>query len=148
MEKDIEEEIVMDVRNCKSCGTLFNYTGRVICPACAKKLEEKFGQVKEYIRENPNATIAQVAEDNEVSVNQIRNWIKEERLILSKESAIGIECERCGKLIRTGRICDECKKNVTQDLQDIQASAKKATAPRKIERDSTKNRMRFLNGGK
>ena len=42
----------MDIRNCKSCGALFNYTGRNICPACVKKLEAKFEQVKKYIREN------------------------------------------------------------------------------------------------
>lgn len=133
----------MDVRNCKSCGNLFNYSGRNICPTCARKLEEKFVQVKAFIRENPNASIATVSEENEVSVNQIRNWIREERLILSQESAIGIECERCGKPIRVGRFCDDCKKQVTQDLQGVQKTGVKVE-PVKKQSDSTKNRMRFL----
>ena len=40
----------MDVRNCKMCGHLFNYTNSPLCPQCNKKLEERFQDVKEYIR--------------------------------------------------------------------------------------------------
>ena len=134
----------MDIRNCKNCGALFNYTGRNICPACVKKLEAKFEQVKNYIRENPGATIAEVSEENDVSTNQIRNWIREERLILSKESAIGIECERCGKLIRSGRLCEACKKNVVKDLKGIQAVPKSDDSDKRLG-SSCKDRMRFLN---
>lgn len=134
----------MDVRNCKSCGNLFNYTGRNICPACVKKLEERFSTVKEYIRENPGASIAQVAEETEVSVNQIRNWIREERLILTEESAIGIECERCGKPIRFGKMCEDCKRKVTKDLKGIQNVVQKPEQRNGLENDG-KNRMRFLN---
>ena len=32
----------MDVRNCKMCGHLFNYTNSPLCPQCNKKLEERF----------------------------------------------------------------------------------------------------------
>ena len=32
----------MDVRNCKNCGKLFQYVGKPLCPACNKKLEDKF----------------------------------------------------------------------------------------------------------
>ena len=63
----------MDVRNCRTCGRLFNYlAGPPICPECSKDLEEKFHVVKEYVRDNPNAPIATVAEENDVSVKQIK----------------------------------------------------------------------------
>ena len=43
----------MDVRNCKGCGRLFNYYGGVpLCKTCKDKLEEKFQEVKEYLRQN------------------------------------------------------------------------------------------------
>ena len=42
----------MDVRNCKNCGKMFNYIGKPICPSCEKMLEEKFQEVKEYIKEH------------------------------------------------------------------------------------------------
>lgn len=45
----------MEVMNCRNCKRLFNYiTGPMICPACKDKLEKKFGEVKQFIRENPN----------------------------------------------------------------------------------------------
>ncbi len=43
----------MDVRNCRQCGRLFNYlSGPQICPGAEMLLEEKFQQVKEYVRSN------------------------------------------------------------------------------------------------
>lgn len=42
-----------------------------------------------------------VAEELDVSVKQIRQWIREERLSLSVAGADGIVCETCGKPIRT-----------------------------------------------
>jgi len=146
LEEDTKEVWSMDVRNCKSCGNLFNYVGRNICPACARRLEERFDKVKQYIRENPGATIGQVAEENEVSVNQIRNWIREERLELSKESAIGIECERCGKLIKVGRMCEACKRAATNDLMEVSKAAKKPKPVKQTTASDNKNRMRYLNG--
>ena len=63
----------MDVRNCKGCGRLFNYYGGVpLCKACKDKLEEKFQEVKEYLRQNPNTPIQDESEDNNVTVKQIK----------------------------------------------------------------------------
>lgn len=94
----------MDVRNCRQCGRLFNYLGGPpICQACREAVEEKFQQVKEYVRNNPGSNIQMVAEDNDVTVQQIRQWIREERLEFSADSQVGIECEGCGASIRTGR---------------------------------------------
>ena len=63
----------MEVRNCKGCGRLFNYLqGQPLCPACVADLEEKFQQVKMFLRENPNATLKVVSEENDVYVKQIK----------------------------------------------------------------------------
>lgn len=48
----------MEVISCKSCGRLFNYVqGDRICPACTKKMDEKFVEVKKYVRDNPKVDI-------------------------------------------------------------------------------------------
>ena len=100
----------MEVRACRQCKRLFNYlSGPSICPGCKAKLEEKFQEVKEYIRENPTHGITEVAEATEVSSNQIRRWIREERLSFSEESGVGLDCESCGAMIRSGRLCQKCK---------------------------------------
>ena len=71
----------MEVRSCSKCKRLFNYlSGPSICPGCKAQLEEKFQEVKEYIRENPSQGVTEVAEATDVSPKQIRRWIREERL--------------------------------------------------------------------
>ena len=71
----------MEVKNCKGCGRLFNYMGGApLCDGCRKKFEQKFQEVKQYLDENPNASVNQVSEDNDVSVKQIKQWIREESI--------------------------------------------------------------------
>lgn len=134
----------MDVRNCKSCGRLFNYIGgTAICPSCQKMLEDKFTQVKEYIYDNPNANIQKVSEDNEISIPQIKQWIREERLEFSESSAVGLECENCGSMIRTGRFCQHCKETMANRLGGMYKEKEKQEKPNKASADS-KSKMRFL----
>jgi hypothetical protein len=101
------------------CKSLFNYTGNPVCPACNKILEEKFTTVKEYIRDNPTSTISKVAEATEVPVQQLKRWVREERLCFSKDSGVMIQCEKCGKPITTGRYCAECKHSMTQSFESL-----------------------------
>lgn len=100
----------MEVRTCTQCKRLFNYlSGAPLCPGCKEKLEKKFLEVKEYVRENPGQGISEVAEAMEVSSKQIRRWIREERLSFAEDSNVGLDCEGCGKMIKTGRLCQACK---------------------------------------
>jgi len=132
----------MDVRNCKGCGILFNYMGGApLCANCQRDLEDKYDQVKEYIYNNRGANIHKVSEENDVSVNQIKKWVREERLEFTEESAVSIDCENCGKPIRTGRFCNLCKNNMTNRLGGLYQPPKK-DAP--VVKQSTENKMRFL----
>ena len=131
----------MDVRNCKSCGKLFNYLGGTpICAECAKGLEAKFDEVKKYIYDHPGAGIQEVSTEMDVSVAQIRKWLKEERLSFSENSEIALNCERCGARILTGRFCKSCKDSMTKDLGSLY---QKAPEPQ-IEKKKTEQGMRFL----
>lgn len=133
----------MEVRNCKGCGRLFNYLGgRPICPSCAKKLEEKFLDVKKYIYEHRNATIDEIATQNEVSVGQIHQWIREERLSFTDDSPVKLSCENCGALINTGRFCGKCKSNLSSSMMN--AVKREEPKPMKKEQANTSAKMRFL----
>ncbi|MCT4543238.1 MAG: flagellar protein [Vallitalea sp.] len=115
----------MDVRNCVKCGKIFNYLrGVPMCPSCKSELEDQFQATKKYIRDNPNANIAEVSENCDVSLKLIRQWVREERLIFSEESAIGIECELCGTTIRTGRYCEKCKHDIQHNLDGVYEKGK------------------------
>lgn len=132
----------MEVRNCKDCGKLFNYDSGVrLCPACKQKLEDKFQQVRDYIWDNPHESLTVISEVNDVSVAQIKQWIREERLVFEDSSIAGLECENCGALINTGRFCPECKTKMKHSLNNALDKPKVIKA-NKSSRD--KERMRFL----
>lgn len=133
----------MEVMNCKGCKKLFNYMGGLqLCAACKDELEKKFVKVKEYIYQNPHCSMAQVAEDNDVTVKQIKQWIREERLVLSDPTVDGIECEHCGVPICSGRFCDKCKAAMASEIGSVIAKPKKIEPEKKPNRDGDK--MRFL----
>lgn len=106
----------MAVSNCQRCGKIFNYVaGQRICENCRKELEVMFQQVKDYIKENPNQGIKEVAEGCEVPENQIKQWVREERLEFSKGAGV-LACEKCGEAISTGRFCEKCKAEMSGNL--------------------------------
>ena len=133
----------MDVRNCRSCGKMFSHSsGASICDACKAALERKFDEVKAYVREYSSAPLNKVAEDCEVSVRQIKQWVREERLILSEEVGNFLSCENCGAAIRTGRFCQKCKGKLQNDFKGAYESSTPVEPVKP--KVSDKNRMRFL----
>ena len=132
----------MNVTNCKGCGRLFNVMNNSkFCPQCIQALEDKFQQVKKYLNEYPNSSIDAVSQDNDVSVKQIKQWVREERLAFAEGSGVGIECEHCGKMILTGRFCDTCRFKISNNLMSA-LDRPKAPEPKKDTRE--RDRMRFL----
>lgn len=134
----------MNVRNCRKCRKLFNYiTGQPLCPSCKEEIEAKFQDVKKYIQDHRNCSVAEVATECEVEESQIRQWVREERLEFGEGSVSGIICETCGTPIMTGRFCEKCKANMVNQLS---AAGRRPEAPKPAQqaRDNS-NRMRFLN---
>lgn len=134
----------MDVRNCRKCGKLFNYVnGPITCPQCREAAEEEFVKVKKYVYEHSGCGIADVSEACDVPTQQIKQWLREERLEFSSDSSVGLNCENCGVMIRSGRFCEKCK---TEMANGLNSAFKKAPEPevakKKDMRDSPK--MRFL----
>lgn len=133
----------MDVRNCRRCGKIFNYVaGPHICPTCKDEIETQFQNVKEYIRDNPHAGINEIAENCDVNAQQIRQWVREERLIFDDDSPIGIECECCGAMIKSGRFCDKCKIDLARGLAGRDNKPEREETTKKNSKDNP--RMRFL----
>jgi len=133
----------MNVRNCRRCGRIFTYVaGAPMCPTCRELMEERFQKVKEYIQTNKDTTIRAVAEACEVDEAQIRQWVREERLVFAEGSGVGVECENCGTVIRTGRYCDRCKAEMVRTF----SAAGRQRMQQQVERKDTKEspRMRFL----
>lgn len=109
--------------NCPKCGRLFvKNQFRDICEVCYKEEEKLFEKVYNFLRkrENRTATLAQVVAATEVDETLIIKWIKKGRIQLLQFPNLGYPCDKCGKLIREGRLCSECNKGLQQQLQKLE----------------------------
>ncbi len=138
----------MEVRNCRQCGRLYNYIGgtyKSLCPDCIRKLEDKFEEVKEYIEEHRSAPMNQISQDCDVSIKQIEQWVRDERLVFSDDSPIGIACENCGATIKSGRYCDNCKSKMVNRLESAYSSRAAGVIDMQNSREKKEAaRMRYL----
>ncbi len=136
----------MEVRNCRNCGRLFNYIGgsyKNLCPSCIDTVEEKFQQVKKYVEDNPGCTMDELTNTMEVSTRQVEKWIREDRLCFADDSPIGIDCEKCGMMIKSGRFCDGCRAAMTNQMSSLYKSANKKQGSVEVKKSSD-SRMRYL----
>jgi len=136
----------MDVRTCRKCKKLFNYlVGPTICPTCREKMEDEFKIVKDYIREHPHIDMRTVSEECNVDPGQIRQWVREERLEFSSDSAVSLNCDRCGKAIKSGRFCPECKRDMSQTFGNSIGLGHGTVASSKPDKPSKESpKMRFI----
>ena len=106
----------MGLENCPECGNLFVRVSRRICDDCFKEQEELLMRIQKFIKANPNLSIAEVAEANEVDEELIFQFIREKRLIISKGSGLQMKCTTCGKPIAVGRFCRDCQEELSSGL--------------------------------
>lgn len=135
----------MDVRTCRTCKRIFNYlSGPLLCPSCREALENKFQEVKKYIIEHPGIHMQEVADACEVDIQQIRQWLREERLELTEESSMLLACESCGAPIRSGKFCDKCRNSMANNFQSLLKNNKPTESTLYKKKDKENPKMRFL----
>lgn len=133
-----------NVRTCKSCRRMFQSPfGKVLCPQCAEKEEDDLQKVKDYLWEHRTAPMNVVSEECEVSPQQIKQWLREERIQLTPESVIEFKCESCGCNIISGRYCEKCRSSQAKTFNEILASRKKEEL-KKIVQAHKEEKMRFI----
>lgn len=130
----------LNLRNCPNCGKLYaKKSGHDVCPVCADSVEEDFKKVKDFLWDNPNATIEMVHSKTEVSRERIIKFIRDDRLIAEGlDLDFVVECERCGKLISHGRFCENCQDELVSGLSSGNKKIKKKKSPKD---DSGSKRM-------
>ena len=109
-----------DVINCPSCGNLMvRNKFRDVCGNCWKEEEKQFDIVYKFIRirENRAATIPQVVEGTSVDEDLLLKFIKTGRLKITQFPNLGYPCDKCGTIIRTGKLCDSCASKLREALE-------------------------------
>lgn len=107
---------MMDVRNCKRCGRVFQYKGNPVCNHCLMQEEEDFHKVRDYIADNPNSSSVDISMATGVELKTIIRFLREGRLEFEKIVDSGLTCERCGIEISSGRYCKACAAEIQADL--------------------------------
>mgnify|MGYP000990056772 CR=1 FL=1 len=130
----------MDIRNCTRCGKIYAYDGFNICLKCRREDEDDFEIVKEYINENPGATISEVSEATEIDSKKIIEFLRQGRLEIKDENNIILKCERCGASIKTGRFCDKC---VLEMQREFKQSIGGGVDPKNIRDGKMKERIKI-----
>lgn len=97
---------------CRYCGQNLRKIsrGEYQCVQCGKKTYDDFQTIRNYL-EKAGATPALTIEaDTGVPLKNIEYFLREEYLEIPKLSSFRISCERCGSPIRTGYLCELCKR--------------------------------------
>ncbi|NTV89042.1 MAG: MerR family transcriptional regulator [Clostridiales bacterium] len=142
-----------EVRNCKRCGKIFTYGGGTpICQTCKQQDEDDFKRVKDYLWDNPKATLSEVSGALDITAEKIKRFLKDGRLeIISEDGNMFLECEKCGKAIKSGRFCEDCERNTNASIKNLASelnSAVSAEQARKEEEARKAIGMRYLNKDK
>ena len=138
---------INDFKKCRICGHLFQYPGfgPQMCPACREEDEELFRRVKNYLRDNPGRTLMQTSEDCGVEVERIRAWLRDERLEYAEVGDTGLVCERCGKPLASGKLCDDCRQSLNRAAGEMMRSVE-TPKPIATQKEDHRDKMRFLGG--
>lgn len=98
---------------CKACGgkKLTNITmGIYRCDDCGEDNYDDYQLVRNYLEQVGMAPAVVIERETGVPRRVINYFFREEYLEIPKNSSIRVPCEQCGAPIRTGVLCDTCKK--------------------------------------
>ncbi|KHF39618.1 TIGR03826 family flagellar region protein [Halalkalibacter okhensis] len=127
-----------DVANCPKCGQIFVKALRPICQHCYKEQEANYETVSKFMRRKQNrmASIREVHEKTDVPLEQIHQFVREGRLLVTHFPNLGYPCESCGAIIQDGRLCSSCTDNIKGGLEKLQKE--KEFEQKKEEQDRNK----------
>ncbi len=108
----------MNLRNCSRCGKLYVFSGQQLCPDCFKEQEDDFEKVRAYLQEHPGANLEQVHQATGVDRSTILHFMRTGRLTAREGFAKELCCERCGRPLASGRLCTECRSELSRRLKD------------------------------
>jgi len=108
---------VAQIIQCRFCNKPFQSYGGFACHNCLTQIEEDFGKIKSYLYDNPQKdSVEEIAEGTGVQKKIILHLLKENRMSVKAQEDSALVCEICRKPIMNGRICLECKGELSNKL--------------------------------
>lgn len=124
----------MELKICRKCRRMYqSVTNKAFCPACMEEDEKMFQKVKSYIWDHAGCSAIEVANECGCSEQQIKEWLRENRIQFGSGASLELECMQCGVPIAGGRFCARCLEQMNQaasELRDkVNADHKPTAAP-------------------
>jgi flagellar operon protein (TIGR03826 family) len=114
-----------EVMNCPRCNALFMKNKfRDVCDRCFKEDEKMYDTVYQFLkkRENRAATMETVIAHTGVEEELLYKWVKKGRIQTKMFPNLGYRCDKCGKIINSGKLCDGCAGGIKRDLMQFEAN--------------------------
>ena len=84
--------------------------GVYLCKKCGRENYDDFQKIRNYLDKAGAAPAVVISRNTKVPLKTIEYFWKEEFLEIPKALDVRISCQNCGAPIRTGYLCDLCKK--------------------------------------
>jgi hypothetical protein len=126
--KETPKESVREVNNCMICNYTLRSRSDLICHFCIRNEDLLFRLVRNYVYDNPKCTMIEAALCTGVPTRIITKFLREERLEITDETADFLLCMKCKKPIKSGKLCDPCKKSVSDFTLQIKKETRNTSA--------------------
>jgi len=120
------------ISNCFHCHRPFTRVRGMICPACVRQEHDDYLQILDFLRNQPDSTMTQVAAATGIAEVRILRLLRAGKIRLRQEKDTVVSCKRCQRLLsegekmlfeKTGRqICCVCSERLSGQLAKSPAS--------------------------
>lgn len=132
----------MSISQCKRCSKLYAKIKAPYCPECIDEIDRQFKIVRDYMMDHPGAEINTILEETKVEEKLLFYLLREGRLSFIRNS--GLNCQKCGVQVPSGRFCNACNAKLKSDFsiledrlsQDVQAEKQETEKSNKRSGDS------------
>lgn len=104
--------------NCNHCGKFFEPVGlETLCRSCFEADMTEYDKIRQYLYAHPKAKIFEVSNNLDVPISHIKRYLREDRLEIVEKVQHFLKCDKCGKPISSGILCNDCKKEAGHDFK-------------------------------
>ncbi len=96
---------------CRYCGGTLEKTdaGDCICQQCGKMNYDDLQTIRMFLEKNGPSSAVVIEQATGIRRNVINRYFRDEYLEIPQFSTVMRTCTQCGRAIRTGSLCDNCK---------------------------------------
>ncbi len=104
---------------CEKCDGIMQFIGcgAYKCENCGQVELDDWGKVREYLYKHVKANALDIEKDIGVDRRAINRMLREGKIETVSKSSL-LRCEKCGKQIRSGHMCEACEKLYHRQIEE------------------------------